>query len=96
MLILAKIKYKGLINIIQISKSESEKIRNEYPDVWISETGRGKPAKRRKRYLPEIERYLRLITDTNIEAAQIVRLKNKRSNRNRNARSGSYERGQTS
>lgn len=80
-----------MIQIILISKQESEKIRNEYPDLWIPQTGRGKPSKRHKRYLPEIERYLRLIVDTNLEAAQIVRLIDKR--RNRNTRSRSNKRG---
>lgn len=70
---------KRMIKIIQISKAESEKVRSEYPDLWVPKTGKGKPAKRLKRYLPEIERYLRLIMDTNDKAAQIVnsKIKNK-------------------
>ena len=67
----------------RITKKESQIIRSEFPDVWIPQTGRGKPAKRHRRYLPEVTEYLRLIADTNIEAAKILKAKNRASKQRR-------------
>ncbi len=59
--------------MINITKEESEKIRKQYPNVEIYRTMKGHQGKKRgKRYLPEIDCYLKLIADTNIEAQHIL------------------------
>lgn len=56
--------------MIKITKSESETIRQVFPRAEIIRTCIQK-SKRHHYYLPEAEKYLRLIVDTNAEAARI-------------------------
>lgn len=56
--------------MIPISKSESERVRELFPRAEIVRTCVQK-SKRHHYYLPEAEKYLRLITDSNIRAAAI-------------------------
>jgi len=59
--------------MIDISKEESEKIRKQYPNAEIYRTMKGHQGKKRgKRYLPEVDCYLRIIADTNSEARQLL------------------------
>lgn len=58
--------------MIAISKDESLKLREQYPDIYIVRTAKQKS--KRHRYLcPPEEHYMRLIADTNIEAADIIK-----------------------
>ena len=60
--------------MIEISKEESEKIRKVYKDVSIYRTMKGHQGKHRgKRNLPEMDKYLELIKDTNEKAAEILK-----------------------
>ena len=61
---------KGLKELIQITKDESTRIRAVYPRAEIARTCRGKSNQHRY-FLPEEEKYLRLIADTNEDAARI-------------------------
>ena len=56
--------------MIHITKAESMKIREAYPNATIVRTCIQK-SKRHHYYLPEAEKYLRLIVDTNERAAAI-------------------------
>lgn len=58
--------------MISITKSESVKVREAFPNAEIVRTCIQK-SKRHRYYLPELERYLRVIADTNSEAAYICR-----------------------
>ena len=64
--------------MILISKQESQKIRDRYPNAEIVRTCIQK-SKRHKYYLPEKNKYLQLIQDTNCDAAKILKDKNRRS-----------------
>lgn len=68
--------------MILITKQESEVIRKKYPKAEIIRTCIQK-SKRHKYYLPERVNYLRLIKDTNAEAAKIF-------NEKKNQREFSY------
>ena len=56
--------------MILIDKPESQKIRAAFPHAEIVRTCVQK-SKRHRYYLPEVEKYLRLIVDSNREAAEI-------------------------
>lgn len=56
--------------MILITKPEAEKVRKAYPEVFITRTCVQK-SKRHHYYLPEAEKYLRLIADSNHAAATI-------------------------
>ncbi len=56
--------------MIPITKPESERVRQAYPLAEIVRTCIQK-SKRHHYYLPEVEKYLRLIVDTNRTAAAI-------------------------
>lgn len=56
--------------MIPITKPESERIRAAFPRAEIVRTCVQK-SKRHHYYLPEAEKYLRLIVDSNIRAAAI-------------------------
>ena len=58
--------------MIEITKSEAKKIRDEYPQVCISRTMK-QDSSRGKRYCPESDKYLELIADTNERAAEILK-----------------------
>ena len=68
--------------LILINKDECTKIRNEYPNAYIVRTCKQK-SKRHRYYCPEITSYLRLITDTNLEARGIMRATQRRRPRRR-------------
>jgi hypothetical protein len=57
--------------MIEITKSEAKKIRDEYPQVSISRTMK-QNSNRGKRYCPELDKYLELIADTNDKAKEIL------------------------
>ena len=57
--------------MILITKQESQKIRERYPNVQIVRTCIQK-SKRHKYYLQEKDRYLKLIKDTNGAARKIL------------------------
>lgn len=59
-------------NMISITKAESGRVREVYPRAEIVRTCIQK-SKRHRYYLPESERYLRVIADTNSAAASICR-----------------------
>lgn len=56
--------------LIPITKPESERVREVYPRAEIVRTCIQK-SKRHHYYLPEAEKYLRLIVDSNHDAATI-------------------------
>lgn len=58
--------------MIPITQKESEKIRAKYPKVCISRTVKVR-SKRHRYYLEESDKYLELISDTNNQAAEILR-----------------------
>lgn len=58
------------ICLIKITKSESEAVRKVFPRAEIVRTCIQK-SKRHRYYLPEAEKYLRLIVESNAEAAAI-------------------------
>ena len=58
--------------MIQITKLESEMIRNKYPNARIVRTCVQK-SKRHRYYLPEQKRYLNILKNINREAAQLLR-----------------------
>lgn len=58
--------------MIQITKLESEMIRNKYPNARIIRTCVQK-SKRHRYYLPEQKRYLNILKNINREAAQFLR-----------------------
>lgn len=57
--------------MIEITKSESKKIRNKYPEVNITRTMKMQ-SHRHRYYLEESDKYLELIQDTNNQAAEIL------------------------
>ena len=57
--------------MILISKQESQLVRARYPQAEIVRT-RIQKSKRHKYYLPENDKYLRLIRRTNNQAAMIL------------------------
>jgi len=61
---------EGMKKLISITKPESERVREVYPRAEIVRTCIQK-SKRHHYYLPEEEKYLRLIIDTN-DAASII------------------------
>lgn len=71
--------------MIKISKSESEVIRKAFPYAEIARTCIQK-SKRHHYYLPEAEKYLHLIADSNMEAAAICNLIDKTRKPKRNKR----------
>lgn len=58
--------------MILITKPESERVRKAYPRAEIVRTCIQK-SNRHRYYLPEAEKYLRLIADSNERAADICR-----------------------
>lgn len=58
--------------MVLITKQDAMRVREIYPDAEIRRTMKQK-SKRHKYYLPELERYLRIVADTNDEAAEILR-----------------------
>jgi len=56
--------------LIAITKEDAERVRKVFPRAEIASTC-AKKSKRHRYYLPEIEEYLRLIADTNNQAAII-------------------------
>ena len=58
--------------MIPITQEESEKIRAKYPKVCIQRTMKVR-SKRHCYYLEESDKYLELIADTNVQAAEILR-----------------------
>lgn len=79
-----KFNQKGLKNkLIRISKEESERIRAQYPRAEIARTCIQK-SKRHHYYLPEAEKYLRIIADSNAAAADICNQIDKDRRRRRN------------
>lgn len=73
------------VYLIKITKSESEIIRSVFPHAEIARTCIQK-SKRHRYYLPEAEKYLRLIVDYNSEAAAICSEIDKRRERKRKRR----------
>lgn len=71
--------------MIAITKSESMRVREAFPHVEIVRTCIQK-SKRHHYYLPESERYLRVIVDTNNAAALICRQIDKNRERRRKYR----------
>lgn len=71
--------------MIAITKSESMRVREVFPHVEIVRTCIQK-SKRHHYYLPESERYLRVIADTNNAAALICRQIDKNRERRRKYR----------
>lgn len=62
--------------MILINKAEAEKIRERYPLVKMTRTCIQK-SNRHRYYLPENDKYLRLIRDTNMFADRILKEKEK-------------------
>lgn len=58
--------------MVLITKQDAMRVREIYPDAEIRRTMKQK-SKRHKYYLPELERYLRIVANTNDEAAEILR-----------------------
>ena len=58
--------------MIEITKSEAKKIRDEYPQVSISRTMK-QDSKRHHYSVQESDNVLELIADTNEKAAEILR-----------------------
>lgn len=71
--------------MISITKPESEKIREVFPRAEIVRTCIQK-SKRHHYYLPENEKYLRLIVDSNHAAASICQQIDKERERKRKYR----------
>lgn len=75
------------MDLITITKSEAEIVREMYPRAEIVRTCVQK-SKRHHYYLPEVEKYLRLVADSNCVAAsicqQIDRARRLRKRRYRN------------
>lgn len=66
--------------MIPVSKQETIKLRECYPEIFIVRTAKQKS--KRHRYLcPPEERYMRLISSTNGQAAEIVKEIDVRKNR---------------
>lgn len=65
-----------MILLILINKAEAEKIRERYPLVNLTRTCIQK-SKRHRYYLPENDKYLRIIRDTNIFADEILKEREK-------------------
>lgn len=70
------------ICLIKITKSESEAVRKVFPRAEIVRTCIQK-SKRHRYYLPEAEKYLRLIVESNAEAAAICATIDKERERRR-------------
>lgn len=70
------------ICLIKITKFESEAVRQVFPRAEIVRTCIQK-SKRHHYYLPEAEKYLRLIVDSNAEAARICATIDKERERRR-------------
>jgi len=69
--------------LILITKPEADRIREVYPNVSIVRTCIQK-SQRHRYYLVESEKYLRLIQDTNMDAAKICdRLDRDRERKNK-------------
>ncbi len=68
--------------MISITKAESERVREVFPRAEIVRTCIQK-SKRHHYYLPEAEKYLRLIVDSNHAAATICKQIDKERERNR-------------
>ena len=64
--------------MIEITKQESEKIRNKYPEVTIVRTMKVQ-SHRHRYYLEESDKYLELIQDTNNKAQEILTQRDKRN-----------------
>jgi len=64
--------------VIEITKQESEKIRNKYPEVTITRTMKAQ-SHRHRYYLEESDKYLELIQDTNNKAQEILTQRDKRN-----------------
>lgn len=62
--------------MILINKAEAEKIRERYPLVNITRTCIQK-SNRHRYYLPESDKYLRIIRDTNLFADEILKEREK-------------------
>lgn len=77
-----KIYCKGLNILISITKAESERVREVFPRAEIVRTCIQK-SKRHHYYLPEAEKYLRLIVDSNYAAASICKQIDKERERNK-------------
>ena len=58
-------------NLIEISKSEAEKIRKQYPQISITRTMKS-DSKRHHYSVAELDKYLKLIQDTNEKAKEIL------------------------
>ncbi len=58
--------------MIEISKDEKDKIRKQYPQVFVSRTMK-QDSKRHHYRIEESDKYLELIADTNIRAAEILK-----------------------
>lgn len=71
--------------MILITKPESERVRQAYPNATIVRTCIQK-SKRHRYYLPESEKYLRLIVDSNNKAAEICQQIDKNRERRRKYR----------
>ena len=81
-LLYSKIYCKGLNILIAITKSESERVREVFPHAEIVRACIQK-SKRHHYYLPEAEKYLRLIVDSNYAAASICQQIDKERERNK-------------
>lgn len=68
--------------MISITKAESERVREAFPRAEIVRTCIQK-SKRHHYYLPEAEKYLRLIVDSNYAAATICKQIDKEHERNK-------------
>lgn len=71
--------------MIAITKPESERVREVFPRAEIVRTCIQK-SKRHHYYLPEVEKYLRLIVDTNCAAASICQQIDKERERSKRFR----------
>lgn len=58
--------------MVTITKDEAMRVRKVYPEAEIRRTMKQK-SKRHRYYLPELEKYLMVISDTNTEAAEVLR-----------------------
>jgi len=58
--------------MIEITKEEKDKIKKQYPQVFVSRTMK-QDSKRHHYRIEESDKYLELIADTNETAAEILR-----------------------
>lgn len=58
--------------MIEISKEEKDKIKKQYPQVFVSRTMK-QDSKRHHYRIEESDKYLELIADTNERAAEILK-----------------------